>query len=1543
MSTLTELVEQLLVAGAELSIDDGKLRVRAPDGVLTPERLATLRDARDELLRLLPAHRFEAPMSAGQEGLWFIQTSAPDSSAYNVGVALHLESAHDHAPALRRALQRLVDRHMLLRSRYEATGGRPRQLVDAHRTAPLTEVDAAGWTREQVERAASEFHLRPFDLAVEGGFRACLLRRGPGASVLVLCVHHVAVDGWSIRMIGDELLRLLAADGQPNPLPPVRRTYLQFVAGQRELLASRGDALRDAAVAALAGAPYVLELPTDRPRPPLQTFRGATHSRAVDPALVDRLRALGRAEGATLYTIFLAAFQALLFRYSGQEDFCVGSAAALREREELASVFGYMVNAIVLRAQISADDPPPFSTLLQQTRERVLGALELQEYPFPLLAKHLLGERDPSRPPVFQVMFSYQRAQALGEDALRLMTGQAVEVAGVRVAQVALAQTISEVDLILEITEHAAGLELGIRYNTDLFDAATVARMAGHLETLLAGVVVDPRCPVSRLPLLTDAEREQQVVAWNRNDAPFSSDLCLHQMFEAQVDRDPEAIALVDFCNQPEGSRGVAYTYGELERRANQVAHRLRRLGVGPEVLVSMCMERGADLVVCLLGILKAGGAYVPLDPEHPRRRLAAVLADAAAPVVITRGRLLSVLPEVTAQLVDVDRGFADEPVTRLDSGVQAGHLAAVLYTSGSTGEPNGAVLEHRGLVNSVEATVRILESGPGSRLIHILSFNFDGALAKLFWMLACGGTVQLAPRDGDYLGKALIALIERERSTHTFFPPAMLAAMPDAELPTLHTILVGGERCTAEVVARWGRSRRLINIYGPTETSILVTSWRCVDDGQPPPIGRLIPNIQAYVLDRWGQVVPAGVAGELHLAGVGVGRGYHNRPDATARKYSTDPFRGGRFYRTGDLVRWRVQPGEPPTLEFIRRIDNLVKLRGYRLELGEIEAPLRASPLVREAVVTVVEGATPNTQRLVAYVTPARRESTREQELAHVASWDAIYEKVVAPGLDTTRGRAEASAQQTVSEGDMTLDLRGWKNSYTGEDIDPAQMRVWAESTVARILDLAPRDVLEIGCGSGMLLARIAPRVRRYRGTDLASYAITKAAALKAHLGGLGHVEVSQQPAHDFAGLEGTYDTAILNSVVQYFPSAAYLRHVLAGLLARMGERGAIFLGDLRSLPLLETYHASVEHHRTPGAARRDLHARVGRALVRDNELVLDPRFFTELRAEFPQIVDVEVAPKRGAFLNELTQFRYDVTLRLGAEPAGQAPHEWRDAGSITLEGVRAWLAAAPSGRVLGLRDLANARLAALDDLRRWLHGDDERPWQPPPPDPRAWDPEALFALEDELGCRVRLSWAAGRRDGSFDAAIAAGRDTVPRVPLAPPAALGERTDLASDPLQGERQRELVTALRRELRDALPHYLIPSAIVVLPQIPININGKVDVRALPPPEHLRDGDAALVEPRDDVERGLADVWCTLLGLDRVGIDDDFFEVGGDSLLAVQAMSRLPAVFGVELPVRALLEKPTIREVARHVELARATLQLAARPEPGPARRQSGRL
>ena len=987
MTMLVDLLNDLLAKGAELSIDDGMLGVRAAQGVLGPAQLTTLRAHKAEILRLLPEHTFESPLSVGQEGLWFIQKSAPESNAYNVGTAVRIASAHDHRPALRRTMQKLVNRHALLRATFPEVDGAPRQILRAYRAFDLPEIDAVGWSEEQLVAAASAANLRPFDLEHEGAFRACLFRLGPNESVLLIGVHHIAVDGWSLQTMMGELLALFGADGRQNPLPPVARTYQKFVAWQRAMLAARGAEMGRAWMKELEGAPMVLDLPADRARPAVQTFRGASLVRPLSPAFVEKLRALARAHKTTLYTIFLTAYQVLLHRYTGQEDFCVGSVAASRESDELRDVFGYLVNEIVLRAKISASQPPTFLSLLRETRERALGALERQEYPFPLLVKALLKERDPSRSPIAQVMFSYQRPQRLSGPASGFLEGATVEIGGARFTHVPLPQEVCEGDLLFEVIEHEARQEISIRYNADLFDAATVSRLFSHMETLLASIVADPTRPISELELLTAEERRKLLVDWNRTQAPFSSDACIHHLFEAQVDKDPGAVALVDLCD-PENP-GRALTYLELDRRANRVAHRLLRLGVGPETLVGVCLARGADLIVALLGVLKAGSAVVVLDPEHPKKRLANLLADTKASLLVTSGALRSALPETSARVVDLDGGFQDEPAERPQSPAGPANLAYVLYTSGSTGEPNGALIEHRGLVNSIEAHIRILETAPGARLLHLLSFNFDAAMAHLFDTICAGAALYLAPRDGDFLSARLVETMEREAITHLPIVPSMLAALPDTALPALTTILVGGERCTAELVTRWGRGRRFLNVYGPTEATILATYAVCAPDAKAPPIGRPIANMQMYVADAQGRLSPPGATGELWIGGVGVARGYLNRPDLTPRKFIENPFvqGGSRLYRTGDLVRHRMNSDEPPALEFMGRLDNQVKLRGYRVELSEIESVLRASPRVRDAVAAIRqrEKGQENSGTLLAYVAPADPADAKGGDLAAV------------------------------------------------------------------------------------------------------------------------------------------------------------------------------------------------------------------------------------------------------------------------------------------------------------------------------------------------------------------------------------------------------------------------------------------------------------------------------------------------------------------------------------------------------------------------------
>ncbi|MDB4952371.1 MAG: pcbAB [Gemmatimonadetes bacterium] len=907
---------------------------------------------------VVPLERTEAPLlSFAQERLWFLDRFERGTS-YNLPFALRLRGAL-HVEALERSLGEIVRRHEALRTVFGERDGTPMQSVVPFRGFRLPVQDLSGLSEEgreaEVQRElVAEGGARPFDLTAGPLFRAILLRLGAEEHVLLLSQHHIVSDGWSMGVLYRELSALYEAyrGGGESPLAELGVQYADYAVWQRALM--EGQVLeRQLAYwrERLAGAPDLLELPTDHPRPPVRTFRGGKVPVEISPGLVERLQALGRSEGATLYMVLLGAYQVLLSRYSGSEDVVVGSPIAGRTRKEIEELIGFFVNSMVLRTDLSGD--PSFREVLRRAREVTLGAYEHQEVPFERLVAELRPERSLSHSPLFQVLLTLQNA---GGDAA---------LAGLRVSEVEADRGSSKLDLSLVLTASSGGLRGRLTYSTDLFERGTAERMVGHLERVLEQVAADPDVRISRLALLGEAERALALHAWNRTDAEYASESCIHELFEQQVERAPDAEAIV-FGNE-------RWSYGELNARANRLAHHLRALGVGPEVRVGICVERGPEMVAAVLAVLKAGAAYVPLDPSYPADRLRYMLADSAPAVVLTQGAVVRTLAEVFAglgaEVVDLETaGWTDQPDTNpARDGLSPEHPAYVIYTSGSTGRPKGVLVPHRGLCNVAAAQQCTFGVGPDDRVLQFASLSFDAAAFELVMALASGAALCLAPREELLPGSGLLDLLRRHAVTTLTLPPSALAALPVGELPTLRNITVAGEALPAELVARWGVRHRLWNLYGPTEATIWSTVSECADPARSPDIGQPIPNTRAYVLDGAGEPLPVGVPGELYVGGAGVARGYLGRPALTAERFVPDAFGGepgARMYRTGDRVRWLADG----RLDFLGRVDHQVKVRGYRIEPGEIEARLREHPAVREAVVMVREDATGD-RRLVAYV----------------------------------------------------------------------------------------------------------------------------------------------------------------------------------------------------------------------------------------------------------------------------------------------------------------------------------------------------------------------------------------------------------------------------------------------------------------------------------------------------------------------------------------------------------------------------------------------
>ncbi len=892
----------------------------------------------------------EHPLSYGQRSLWFVHKLAPESAAYTVVYAGRISGELD-APALERAVQALVDRHPMLRTTYTERDGQPVQLVHPHWPVRIAR-HRLGEGQAELDEWIDRETNRPFDLYTGPVLRLTLLQRAPDDHVLLLAVHHIAVDFWSIDVILDELRLLYAAErGAPAPPLPAER-YVDYARAQTRMLqGADGDRLWDYWRDRLGGELPVLALPTDRPRPAVQTYRGALYRFGVDSATTARLKEIGRAAGATPYMTLLAAYAALLHRYTGQDDVVIGSPFACRERAALTGLVGYLSNPVALRFDLHGD--PTFTALLGSVKDTVLGAIAHQDYPFPLLVERLRPARDAGRTPVFQVSFAWEQTRLFSD-------GTGAQSDGLHLETVHIGQGGAPFDVLMQVGEHEGGLACALQYNTDLFDAATIERMARHMAMLLAGVAADPDRPVWQLPLLTDAERSQ-LAAWNDTAVDYPGPAGLHEMVAAIVAATPDAVAV-----SYDGAESTCeLTYGELDRRADNLAHRLQRLGVGtdlPGAVVPVLLDRSADLVVALLGVLKAGGAFLPLDPGQPVHRLAAMLGDLPdAPVCVTHRRHLERVPAgFTGARLCLDRPSAAAPEAAPDPvRVSPASPAYVIYTSGSTGAPKGAVNTHAGIRNRLLWMQDAYSLTAQDRVLHKTPISFDPFVWEIFWPLTVGARVVIAVPEGHKDAGYLARTVIEQAVTTMHFVPSMLrrflAEPAVAGCTGLRRVFCSGEALTSDLRDHFQAllGAELYNLYGPTEAAIDVTAFHCRrgESGPIVPIGRPIANIAVHLLDAHGQPVPVGVPGELFIGGVGVGSGYLNRPDLTAAGFVADPENpAGLRYRTGDRARY-LPDGN---IEYLGRLDNQVKVNGFRIEPGEIEAALAQHPAVAEnAVVT--------------------------------------------------------------------------------------------------------------------------------------------------------------------------------------------------------------------------------------------------------------------------------------------------------------------------------------------------------------------------------------------------------------------------------------------------------------------------------------------------------------------------------------------------------------------------------------------------------------
>ncbi len=1452
----------------------------------------------------------DIPTSFAQQRLWFLDRLAPGNPFYTVNLAVPIDAAVSIA-ALRATLDEILRRHEALRTTFAEIDGQPVQVIAEHMPIPLELIDlrhlSSAAAEHRCERLTAAESERRFDLEKGPLIFAKLVTLAHRRHVLLLTLHHIVCDGWSLRVLEKELQTIYTAvaSGRAHDLRDPAIQYADFAVWQRQQVA--GTALQEQLAywrRALENAPEIVLIPDKASNAP-PSFRGAFIPVRLPVSTAERLKRVAADEGATPFMVLLAGFMILLGRYGGLDDVVVGAPVASRSRPELEGLIGFFVNTMVLRGDLSGE--PDFRTLLRRVRQNCLDAFSHQDLPFDRLVQELAPERHLGRNPLFQVIFQLFSAPdgALGsEQPSERQRGTA------------------KFDLRLDLWETRDGYRGELEYSVDLFEAETARLMARHLENLLADAAARLEVPISQLEMMSADERRIVLESWNATDRPCPLHKSVVELFREQVMHAPDATAVV-FAD-------ATLSYRDLDDRSDALAARLAAGGVAPGDRVAVLLERLAAMIVAWLATLKLRAAYVPLDTASPALRINAIAEDCAPKVMIVAdASAVHLWPSVSCVIV---HDPLPEPSVRLPDPTPD-DIAYVMYTSGSTGVPKGVLIDHRAIVR-LAVNGGYLDLKAGDTVSQASNAAFDAATFEVWAPLLNGCRVFGVDRDTALSASALRRQIGEAPIDHLFLTTVLfnrLVQDDPAMFGALKTLLTGASKCDPErfrEVLRNGPPGRMVHVYGPTEATTFATAYTVADlapDEATVPIGWPIANTTAYVLDEHKRLAPIGVPGQLFIGGPGVAAGYHRRPDLTATRFVASPFRSGeRLYATGDKVRRRPNGA----IEFIGRFDDQVKIRGFRVEPDEIASTLLRHPAVQDAIVLVrKDGGEDDAGRVVAYIVAdpaidAGQDGDADVQRAIIGHWRSIYDAVIYAGV---------GGQGT----DARFEIAGWSDTATGAPLTHVEMAEQVDQAVERIRALGARRILEIGCGTGLLLHRLAPGAQRYVGTDISERALDHVRRTMRDSGELDHVDLRCGAMEALADLEpGAFDMVIMNSVVQYFPSAAYLETVLDATMRLLAPGGSLFIGDIRHRGLLAAFHVGVQCTRadpaTPVAMLREA---VDNAIDQEQELILDPEFFTALAARLPRPCDIRVLLKRGRVHNELTRYRYDLIIRLDDARMAVTPEEctWgREVDSIEALADRI---ARLRPRALRVRHIPNARVAAQCHAARMMRDAasdttlGELGAAAAAQAEHAVDPEELWALGDTLGRQVVITWSA--ESEAFDAVFLDKSLADCRIAGdGGPATDAKPAAHATSPAQGRFNRNLMPELQSFMQARLPDYMVPAAYVRLAALPINANGKVDKAALPLPGRLRPSLEQQAEgPRSDTEHAIAAIFERVLNISRPGIHDHFFnDLGGHSLLATRVISHIRSELGVDLPLRLIFEDATIAALAGHVMAARATTQ-----------------
>lgn len=1538
--TIEEILGKAQDAGVEIFLSAGKLRAKAAKGKITSELKDIIKSNKDQLTdylaneispesppqsNLKETTKFVPWLSYAQQRLWFIDQLGGGSVQYNIPGRYQLYEKLD-LDAFKRAVRDLINRHEVLRTHFATVDGEPRQIITGEFNLPLVQHDLTDLKEEEKQQEAKriieEEASGKFDLCRDLMIRVRTIKLSKSHYIILYTLHHIASDGWSMGIFQNELGALYSAysANRDNPLTALRIQYADYALWQRDWL--KGEVLEKQLEywnTQLSGVPNVHNLPLDKPRAAEQTFNANRFKQVFNPESTRQIRSICQQNEITLFIFLQTVFALAIARFSNEKDIVMGTPIAGRTHKDVEGLIGFFVNSLVLRTDLSSG--LTFSELLKNNRDMVLEAFTNQHVPFEMLVEEIRPERDLSYNPVFQILFAVQNNEK-GDWDLQQTNNSATSTLKNQTQNGNSLSAKTRFDLELHVYETESELSLRWVYNSALFEESSIRNLANSYRALVENIVGSSNGELrtrelGEFEVINEKEKRKLLIDWNDTGTHSLDSVCIHELFERQVDKTPNNLALIY------GDQTLSYL--ELNKLSNQMAHCLIEHGVKVGDLVAFCIERSLDMVIGILGILKAGGAYVPLDSSYPVSRLQYMLDDCGTNLLVSRKKYFASVDQGAVKAIFLTE---DNISTQLDvyssknlnintNGLTSNSLAYAIYTSGSTGKPKGVKVAHQSVVNYIKNGEIYFQPNTLGTVVST-SLVFDATVCSLYLPLCYGKYVELITEGNSMIDSLIDYLIDDSENLLFKLTPSHLKAVLNSELlasgsNAKHVLVVGGEQLTQSTLSDWSKlfpESLFINEYGPTETTVgcsVYAQWAkdgVLEDGKRDivPVGQPISNTQLYVVNEQFCVQPVGVSGELYIGGSGVTQGYINRPGLTAERFVPDPFSntgGARLYQSGDSVRW-LQSGN---LEFIDRLDDQVKIRGFRIELGEVESGLAKHSSINNSVVIARTDDNAGDQ-LIAYLSPTTdylEKAAQKNRQDNVTQWTSVF--------DDTYTDPDISYE-------VELNFAGWNSSYTAQEIPIEQMQEWLFETMRVIESIQPKNLLEIGCGTGLLLFRYAEQCEAVRAVDISAAALSSVQHGINHKG-WEHVELMQGDALSVIDFpeEMLFDTVVINSVAQYFPNQQYLDQMIDALLSHTEEGGHILLGDIRNLDLLEAHSTAVERSRlTKSTQIGVLSNRVQRRIQQEQELLVSPSFFTRLQQKYTDIERVDILVKRGEGDNEMVRYRYEVLITKRKQTSNEQTNpsfEWFDFSSREnliemLEAQRHEIfgvSGIVNGRVSEdvllseeFRQSKSGRLIHLEAKSGSLSTDaiEQSKWL-----------ESALRFAEQNGYQCGLTWSQQELQ-YLD--IIFSRVKLPEIQAREDYNENYLTNYPQLSILGQ---ELSRDVKQFLDENLPAHMIPDMFVVLERLPLTSNGKVDKNALPLPNEKDLQKEKYVAPTNDSEERLCKIWEEILKLDNIGIHDNFFSLGGHSLLATRLISAIRQEFKVELQLRTLFESPTV--------------------------------